>query len=109
MDEMRREQLLDSWNDETDDPETQEWRDDLTPEELEYVDQLDGDYHTGFRRICIHILLQAKIRQRYSPAEIRELEFTGEHCRLWLWDGSMYLARLALDGSLRLDPIDTTC
>lgn len=47
MDEVRREQLLDNWNDETDAPETQEWRDDLTPEELEYVDRLDNNFVTG--------------------------------------------------------------
>ena len=41
--------------------------------------------------------------------EIRELETVGDHCRLWLRDGTAYLARLASNGTLRLDPIDSAC
>lgn len=109
MDEVRREQLLDSWNYETDAPETQEWREDLTPEELEYVDRLDNNFVAGVRNICTAILVRERIREHYGPKDIQELETIGDCCRLWLRDGSMYLPRLAGDGSLRLDPIDTTC
>ena len=64
MTDERREQLYDSWNHETDDPETQEWRDELTPEELEYVERLDNNFVTGVRHICTAILVRERIRQQ---------------------------------------------
>ena len=109
MDEIRREQLWESWNHENDDPESEDWRLDLTPEELEYVEQLDDSYTNGIRQLCTAILVRERIRDRYSPAEILSLETVGDHCRLWLRDGTAYLARLAGDGTLRLDELDPAC
>ena len=37
---------------ETNDPETQEWRDELTPEEQAYVDQQDGRYEKAIAAMC---------------------------------------------------------
>ena len=47
MDNERREYIRDRFYQETNEPESQEWRDDLTPEELEYVGQLDDQYDSG--------------------------------------------------------------
>lgn len=109
MDEIRREHLLDNWNNETNEPESQEWRDDLTPEELEYVGQLDDQYASGYLAICSAILVREELRARFRPEEIAEVETIREHCRVRLRDGTMYLARLGRDRSLRLDEIDGVC
>lgn len=109
MDDIRREHLFENWNQETNDPESQEWRDDLTPEELEYVNQLDDRYSSGVLAICSAILVREKVRERYRPEEIAELETIRDHCRVRLRDGTMYLARLGRDRSLRLDEIDGVC
>ena len=37
---------------ETNDPETQEWRDGLTPEEQEYVDQQDNHFERAIAAMC---------------------------------------------------------
>ena len=80
MDETRREQLYNNRNHETDDPETQEWRDELTAEELEYVDQLDNSYVTGVQRICTAILVRERVRQRLpGPAGRRRHATAGSH------------------------------
>lgn len=109
MDEFRREQLLDNWNQEANEPESQEWREELTPEELEYVGQLDDQYDPGHLAICSAILVREKVRARFRPEEIAELETIRDHCRVRLRDGAMYLARLGRDRSLRLDEIDGVC
>ena len=109
MDEFRREQLLDNWNQETNEPESQEWMDDLTPEELEYVSRLDDQYDSGYLAICSAILVREKVRARFRPEEIAEVETIRDHCRVRLRDGTMYLARLGRDRSLRLDEIDGVC
>lgn len=107
MDEIRREHIVDNWNNETEAPETMEWRDYLTPEELEYVAQLDGGYGRG---VCsMAILTREKVRERYGPAEIRELKSVGDHCMLWLRDGRLFLARLGRDRELLLDEIEGVC
>ena len=54
-------------------------------------------------------LIREKIRAQYSPAEIMELEGFGDHCRLRLRDGSLFLANLNNDNSLRLTEIDEVC
>lgn len=109
MDNERREYIRDLFYQETNDPESQEWRDDLTPEELEYVNQLDDRYASGVLAICSAILVREKVRERYRPEEIAELETIRDHCRVRLRDGTMYLARLGRDRSLRLDEIDGVC
>ena len=109
MDDNRREQLRQRLYQETNDPETQEWRDDLTPEELEYVEQLDGQYVTGVVAICSAILVRDLVRSRFRREEITELETIRDHCRVHLRDGTMYLARLDRNNRLRLDEIDGVC
>lgn len=109
MDEARREELFQNWDKESPDPEEQAWRDDLTPEELEYVAQLDDHYTSGVAAICTAILVRERIRQRFGPREIQELETIRDHCRLRLRDGRLYLARLTAGGELRLDEIEAVC
>ena len=109
MDDIRREQLLGNWKSETNEDWTQEWRDDLTPEELEFVAQLDGNYNKGVLSMCMAILTMDKVRAKYGPAEIRELRAVGDHCMLWLQDGSLFLARLGRDQELLLDVVDEAC
>ena len=56
MDENRRQELYDSWSAETNEPETEEWRDDLTPEEAALVDQWDAAFLAGYYKLCCAIL-----------------------------------------------------
>lgn len=109
MDNERREYIRELFYQETNEPESQEWRDDLTPEELEYVGQLDDQYASGYLAKCSAILVREKVRARFRPEEIAEVETIREHCRVRLRDGTMYLARLDRDCSLRLDEIDGVC
>ena len=109
MDNLRREQLFHNWNTETDDPETTEWRDELTLEELEYIAQLDEGYRRGMLCMCQVILIREEIRRRFHPQEILELEAVRDHCRLRLRDGRLFLARWTSQGQLRLDEIEEAC
>ena len=109
MDDERREYIRDRLYQETGEPESQAWRDELTPEEMEYVERLDGRYATGVAAMCAAILVREKVRERYRPEEIAKLETIRDHCRVTLRDGAMYLARLGQDHSLRLDEIDGVC
>lgn len=109
MDDERREYIQSRFYQETDEPESQEWRDELTPEELEYVDQLDGRHESSVLAMCSAILVHEEVRARFRPQEIAEVETIQDHCRVRLRDGTMYLARLGRDGTLRLDEIDGVC
>ena len=109
MDNERIEYIRSQFYQETNDPESQEWRDELTPEELEYVERLDDRYEAGIAAMCSAILVIEKVQERYPPEEIAELETIRDHCRVKLRDGTMYLARLGRDNSLRLDEIDGVC
>lgn len=109
MDNERREELFCLWCDEPSDPEDMEWREALTPEELDQVAQWDMGYAQGVNTLCTRILIRDQIRSRYLRREIAELEAVGNHYRLRLRDGSLYLARLTADGELRLDAIDAVC
>lgn len=109
MDDERREYIRDRLHQETNEPESREWRDELTPEELEYAAQLDEQYETIVTATYSAILVREQVRARYRPQEIAELETIRDHCRLRLRDGTMYLARLGRDGALRLDEIDGVC
>lgn len=111
MDDNRREELRARLGQETNDPESQEWREDLTPEELEYVNhvnQLDSQHITAGVITCTDLLL-FWIRERFRQEEIAELETIRGHCRLRLRDGRMYIARLGRDNRLKLDEIDGVC
>lgn len=54
--DIRTQEFYDNWSHETNDPETQEWRDDLTPEELEQVERWDEGYLDGIEKMAAHIL-----------------------------------------------------
>lgn len=109
MDEIRREHLLENWDHETEAPETMEWRDGLTPEELEYVAQLDGQARRGGCSMAMAVLTREKVREQVGPAEIRELKAVGDHCMLRLRDGRLFLVRLGRDRELLLDEVDGVC
>lgn len=54
--EERREELTQLWSEETNDPETEEWRNELTPEEEELVKGWDDDCAAGMSRLAQQIL-----------------------------------------------------
>ena len=105
MDELCKTRLKDNWTHETSDPQTQAWREELTVEEHTYVSGLDRDYNKGILAICSAILVREKVRTRYRPEEILELETVYDHCRLRLRDGRTLLARLGRGNSLQLTEV----
>ena len=52
----RYEQLSWLWGEETSDPDTQEWRDELTAEEAELVASWDKSFNLGVKSLCQQIL-----------------------------------------------------
>ena len=52
----------DFWN-ESNDEDTQEWRDDLTDEEIKVVDKWDRKYAQGTVKLCQHIIDIEKINK----------------------------------------------
>jgi hypothetical protein len=54
--EARLKELEGCWNEETNDPETEEWRDELTPEEAVVIAELDEGYAVGVHQLCQEIL-----------------------------------------------------
>ncbi len=52
----RKMELQDLWGNETNEDWTQEWRDDLSEEELALVDQWDKQYDSGICRMRLDIL-----------------------------------------------------
>lgn len=109
MDNERLEELRRLWNCEDDDPETLEWRDELTPEEMDVVSGWDTNYDNGVLALSSEILVRELIHRRFSPQEIQEIETVHGHCRLRLRDGRLFLARLGAGNRLRLDEIDGVC
>lgn len=105
MDELRREDLAGLWNDEED----QEWREELTAEERDYLAGLDKQYRRGMLRMCEDALTLDLIRRRFKPREIAELRALRGHCRLRLKSGQMYNARLSKARTLILEPVDPVC
>ncbi len=62
--EARMKELADNWNEETSDPETQEWRDDLTPAETKIIDDWDQVLNVGMCRMRREIMrLQQEARR----------------------------------------------
>ena len=90
---------------ETNAPESQEWREDLTEEESAYVQARDKHYERGIAAMCSAILVRERVQQRYRPEEIAELKTVYDHCRLRLRSGEVFLARWAPAGGLRLEKI----
>lgn len=56
MDQEQIESLMDLWEHETEDEETWEWRDELTPEEAKLVEGWDKSWGSGVLRLCEDIL-----------------------------------------------------
>lgn len=110
MDHLRIEALRELWNYESEDPETQDWRDNLTAEELDYVSSLDRNYRRGISALASAILVREAVREQFALEEILELETVrghdSAHCRLRLRDGRLFRARLDTDGRLRLDKLE---
>ena len=59
------EELMSAWENETNDPETQEWRDDLTADERKLVEQWDDNYEQG--------LAQMILRSRANSEKFKKL------------------------------------
>ncbi len=55
------------------------------------------------------MLIQDKIRERYPRKEIAELEAVGDHYRLRLKTGELYMASLTEGGELCLASVDEAC
>lgn len=53
MEELRREDLVGLWEDETD----EEWREDLPTEERDFLADLDKQYRRGLLRMCEDTLI----------------------------------------------------
>ena len=109
IDNLRREQLTDLWCQEEDYPECQEWREELTPEERDYVAGLDGRFRIGVRQMCEAILIREKVRRRFGLRNIEELTTLQDCCRLHLRDGRVYLVRLTDDNELAFQAVDAAC
>ena len=105
MDKTRKAEIDWYLDHETSEPETQEWREELTAEKSAYVQARDKHYERGIAALCSAILVRERVRQRYRPEEIAELETRGDHCRLRLRSGETFLARWSADGGLRLEKI----
>ena len=52
MDKNRIQELYDSWSAETNEPETEEWRDDLTADEAALVEQWDAAFAASYYKLC---------------------------------------------------------
>lgn len=105
MDKTRKREIDRYLAHETNDLESQEWREELTEEESAYVQARDKHYERGIAAMCSAILVRERVQQRYRPEEIAELKTVYDHCRLRLRDGGAYLAYWAADGGLRLEKI----
>ena len=103
MDKERKAQIDWCLNNETNAPETQEWRDGLTPEEQAYVDQQGNHFERAIAAMCCARLVVERLRKKYKPEELLELKTFGDHCRVRLHSGEQYMARLGKDGGLVLE------
>lgn len=105
MDKTRKMEIDRNLAYETNEEWTQEWREELTEEEAAYVQAQDEHYVRVVAATCSAILVRERVRQRYRPEEIVELETRGDHCRVRLRSGEAFLARWSADGGLRLEEI----
>ena len=103
MDKERKAQIDWCLNNETNAPETQEWRDELTPGEQAYVDREDDCYEYAVAAMCSARLVVERLRKKYKPEELLELKTFCDHCRVRLRTGEQYMARLGKDGGLVLE------
>lgn len=103
MTEEKKDRLLWCWENESGDPETQEWRDGLTEEEQAYADELDERYNGGIAAMCSAILVRERVQARFAPEEIEELETVYDHCFLRTKGGRGYVVRLGQGGDIILE------
>ena len=103
MDQERKDHIDWCLDSETSEPETQEWRDELTPEEQEYVDQQDNHFERAIAAMCSARLVVERLRKKYQPEELLEIKTVHDHCRVRLHSGEQYMARLGKDGGLVLE------
>jgi hypothetical protein len=64
--EARMIELADNWNAETNDPETDEWRADLTPEEAKIIHDWDYGYAAGMHQLCQEIMALQREDERHG-------------------------------------------
>ncbi len=109
LETARKKELYRLWCEETNEAETQEWRQDLTAEEDELVELWDGGYDCGLCAAAAALHLRKLIRRRYRRGEVEELTTVGSRCRLRLKTGELYMASLAESGELCLASVDEAC
>lgn len=80
MTEERKDQLLWLWGEETNDPDTQEWRDDLTPEEEAKVAEWDANAERGMGEMARRTL-ELEEQKRRPSAELQMAAAKAEHLR----------------------------
>ena len=109
MAEDRSQVLFYLWGEETSDPETWTWREDLTPGEQDMVAEWDRQGCRGTDILCREILVLEDIRRRYRPEEILALQSRGGHYWLELRCGDRF--DVCLDGrsEVRYHPADVPC
>ena len=105
MDKTRKREINRYLAHETNAPESQEWREELTEEESAYVQARDKHYERGVAALCSAILVRERVRQRYRRGGFAGLKPVYAHCRLRLRSGEVFLARWAPAGGLRLEKI----
>lgn len=86
----RWDHLFRLWDEETEAPETQEWRDDLAPAEEAYVASLDRGFASGCLQLSTSILVLESIYRDFPLHQVREVSRRGSHCRLELTDGQVF-------------------
>ena len=109
MESERKNELYRLWCEETNEPETRKWRDELDIEERELVARWDRGSDLGMTRLCARIVLRDQIRERFQRKDIAELEAVGKRYRLRLKTGELYIASLTQDYQLQLDSVDEAC
>lgn len=73
----RYEQLLWLWGEETNDPDTQDWRDELLPNERKLVDSWDHSALLGVKAMCQRILeLEEQSAARWRTPFVQDAEAT---------------------------------
>lgn len=68
----REDELYWLWGNETEDEETQEWRDELTADEAALVGQWDKQYSTGFAKL-VEEIRRTEVAAA-QPEQVEELE-----------------------------------
>lgn len=109
MESERKNELYRLWCEETNEPETREWRTELNNEEQELVAQWEAGYFKAVDQQIARSLLRDQIRERFQRKDIAELEVVGKRYRLRLKTGELYIASLTQDYQLQLDSVDEAC